>query len=175
MARGDTRGRGFRRGRGRGQALTEFAVVLPVFLMLVFGIIDLGRVIWGLDNVTNAAREGARYASVHGTAKFVPCPTGPSLSGAPAVGCTPWLPDSKEPTREATRAFLVAPGADITVTVCYFATTPCSGDTDELNVKGQRGAYVTVQIKSTMPILTGSLLGFGSFPISGTSTVLVNN
>src|SRR6187402_3204985 len=114
--------------RGRGQALTEFAVVLPVFLLLVFGIIDLGRVIWGLDNVANAAREGARYASVHGTAKFVPCPTGPNLSGSPAAGCLPWSPDSKEPTRAAARGFLVAPGTAVIVTVCYFATTPCSGN-----------------------------------------------
>ena len=164
-----------KRTRGLGQAVTEFAIVLPIFLMLVFGIIDLGRVIWGLDNVSNAAREGARYASVHGGSKFVPCPTGPSLAGAPATGCPPWSPDSKEPTRASTRGFLIAAGTGITVTVCYYATTPCTGNKDEANIKGQRGAYVRVEVKSTVPILTGSLLGLGNFSISGTSTVLVNN
>ena len=163
------------RRRERGQGLTEFAIVLPVFLLIIFGIIDLGRVVWALDNLANAAREGAHYASIHGNSKFVTCPTGPSLAGSPAAGCSAWSPDSKEPTREATRAFLVAPGAGVSVTVCYYATTPCSGDTDEAGVKNQRGAYVIVRISSSVPILTGSMLGLGDFSVSGISTVIVNN
>ena len=163
------------RRRQRGQGLTEFAIVLPVFLMLVFAIIDLGRVVWALDNLANSAREGAHYASIHGNSKFVTCPTGPGLTGTPAVGCSPWSPDSKEPTRVATRAFLVAPGTGVTVTVCYYATTPCSGNVDEAGVKNQRGAYVTVRITSTVPILTGSLVGLSNFSVSGSSTVIVNN
>jgi len=161
--------------RQRGQGLTEFAIVIPIFLMLVFSIFDLGRVVWAFDNLANSAREGAHYASLHGGSKFVLCATGPSLAGAPAAGCPAWSPDSKEPTRAATRAFLVAPGASVVVTVCYYSKTPCSGNVDEPGVKNQRGAYVTVRITSTVPILTGSLLGLGDFSVSGASTVLVNN
>jgi hypothetical protein len=165
-----------RRARSEhGQGLTEFAIVLPIFLMLVFSIMDLGRVVWALDDLANAAREGAHYAAIHGNSKFVTCPTGPSLAGTPAVGCPTWTPDSKEPTRLATRAFLVAPGAGVSVTVCYYSTTACSGNVDEAGVKNQRGAYVTVRITSTVPILTGSLLGLAPFSVSGSSTVLVNN
>jgi hypothetical protein len=159
----------------RGQGLTEFAIVLPVFLMLVFGIIDLGRVVWATDNLANAAREGSHYAAIHGNSKFVTCPTGPSLSGSPAAGCPTWTPDSKEPTRAAVRAFLWAPGTAVVVTVCYYATTPCSGNTDEAGVKHQRGAYVTVRVTSMVPILTGSLLGLSGFNVAGSSTVLINN
>jgi TadE-like protein len=159
----------------RGQALTEFAIVLPVFLMLVFAIIDLGRVVWAMDNVANAAREGARYASVHGTSKFVICPTGPGLTGTPATGCPTWTPDSKQPTRGVARGFVIAGGTNIAVGVCYYAATACVGDTDEIGIKAQRGAYVTVRITSTVPILTGKLLGLNDFTVSGTSTVLVNN
>lgn len=48
----------------RGSALVEFAIALPVLLLLVFGIVDFGRALFALNNLTNAVREGARLASV---------------------------------------------------------------------------------------------------------------
>ena len=44
----------------RGQSLVEFALLLPVFLILVMGVIDIARGYSVLQVVTNAAREGAR-------------------------------------------------------------------------------------------------------------------
>ena len=56
------------RGRSeRGQSLLEFALVLPVFLVLVFGIIDFGLGLKAWISITNAAREGARVGAVRGT------------------------------------------------------------------------------------------------------------
>jgi Flp pilus assembly protein TadG len=54
-----------RRPRSRGQGLVEFAFVLPVFLMLVMGIADLGLAVFAYNSITNAAREGARLAIVN--------------------------------------------------------------------------------------------------------------
>jgi Flp pilus assembly protein TadG len=54
-----------RRQRGRGQALVEFALVLPIFLMLLLGVFDLGRMIYMYNGVAEAARELARVTSVH--------------------------------------------------------------------------------------------------------------
>jgi hypothetical protein len=48
----------------RGQELAEFAIVLPLLLLVVFGIMDLGRLFHSLITITNAAREGARYAMI---------------------------------------------------------------------------------------------------------------
>jgi hypothetical protein len=45
----------------RGQAIVEFALVSMVFFMLVFGIIDFGRLFHSWVTVQHAAREGARY------------------------------------------------------------------------------------------------------------------
>jgi hypothetical protein len=159
----------------RGQGLAEFALVLPVFLLVVFGIIDIGRVIWATDDITNAAREGARYASVHGGSFLTVCPTGPSLTTTPAPSCPAYSPDSKEPTRAATRAFFVAAGSSTTVWVCYYTTTACSGDTDETGATNTRGSFVTVTIQSTVPVLTGTLVGLHGFTVNAHSTVLVNN
>ena len=48
----------------RGQALAEFALVLPLILFFIAGIIEFGRA-WNIKQaVTDAAREGARYAVV---------------------------------------------------------------------------------------------------------------
>lgn len=48
----------------RGQSLVEFALVLPLLLLLVFTFLDLGRAVYYYSAVGNAVREGARYASV---------------------------------------------------------------------------------------------------------------
>ena len=48
----------------RGQALVEFALILPIFLILLFGIIDFGRYVYTANSLNNAAREGARIGSV---------------------------------------------------------------------------------------------------------------
>jgi hypothetical protein len=161
----------------RGQGLAEFAIVLPVFLLIVFGAIDLGRVIWATDDITNAAREGARYASIHGGSGVTNtlCPIGPGLSGTPQPSCPAWSPDSKEPARVATRAYFVAAGGNTTVQVCYYTTTACSGDTDQSGATNARGTYVTVTVQATVPILTGTLLGLQGFTVNAHSTVLVNN
>jgi len=60
------RGRTTRHGRpGRGQALVEFALIIPIFLVIMVGIFDLGRAVFAYNTLTNAAREGARIAIVN--------------------------------------------------------------------------------------------------------------
>ena len=54
-----------RRGEG-GQALAEFALVSLIFFMLIFGMIDIGRAVWHYNTLSQATREGTRYAIVHG-------------------------------------------------------------------------------------------------------------
>jgi hypothetical protein len=142
---------------------------------MVFAIVDMARVVWAYDTLGNAAREGARYASVHGGWQLTTCPTGPGLTGSPAVGCPTWTPDSKEPTRIATRNFLVDPGTSVTVYVCYYTTNACTNNADETNASNGRGEFVTVKVTSRVNLITPALLGFTGFDVSGTSTVIVNN
>lgn len=49
----------------KGQALVEFALVLPLLLTLLCGIIDFGWLYYNQITLNNAAREGARYAVIH--------------------------------------------------------------------------------------------------------------
>lgn len=52
-----------RSDRRRGQALVEFALVVPLFLLLLAGMIDFGLGLNASITVTNAAREGARLGT----------------------------------------------------------------------------------------------------------------
>jgi hypothetical protein len=53
----------------KAQSLIEFALILPLFMLIILGIFDFGRAIYASSAVHNAAREGARYGAVH------PCDT----------------------------------------------------------------------------------------------------
>jgi Flp pilus assembly protein TadG len=51
-----------RRSNRRGASAVEFAIVAPVFFLLIFGMIEYGRLVMVQQILTNAAREGARRA-----------------------------------------------------------------------------------------------------------------
>jgi len=51
-----------RQARRLGQSLVEFALVGPMILLVVFGVVDFGRAYFHQNQLTNAAREGARLA-----------------------------------------------------------------------------------------------------------------
>lgn len=63
MSREPHRNGGFR--GARGQSLVEFALLFPVLILLLFGIVDLGRGVYAYNTVDNAARQGARVAAVN--------------------------------------------------------------------------------------------------------------
>lgn len=50
--------------RQEGQSLVEFALILPVFLILLFGVVEFGLLLYNQHVITNASREGARYGIV---------------------------------------------------------------------------------------------------------------
>jgi len=60
-------GKRIKRSWRRGAALVEFAVIAPIFLTLVGGMIELGRAIVVAQILTNASREGARVAGYNTT------------------------------------------------------------------------------------------------------------
>jgi Flp pilus assembly protein TadG len=50
---------------GSGQGLVEFALVFPLIVLILFGILDLGRAVYAYNTIANAARQGARVAAVN--------------------------------------------------------------------------------------------------------------
>jgi hypothetical protein len=80
-----------RRREWPGQAMVEFALILPLFLMVLMGVIVLGIVVFYNQQLTNAAREAARFAAVHSATAQCPVvghldPAGSGFNGTDADG-----------------------------------------------------------------------------------------
>ena len=52
------------RSQDRGQAFVEFALIVPIFVLLLIGVFDVGRVVFASNDASHAARDAARLASV---------------------------------------------------------------------------------------------------------------
>lgn len=163
-----------RRSLQAGQALVETALVLPIFLACLLGVVDMGRAVWATTSLAAAAREAARYAIVHGGSASNTCPVGPAAPDAtiPAASAScPYPSPSKQSIIDAATAAAIAGGSNVTVTVCY--GSGCSGNTDTTN--NARGQTVTVVVTSTVNLIVPALIGQSSFNLSGSSTMIVNH
>lgn len=130
------------RNSQRSQALIEFALVSPVLLLLLFGIIDIGRAIFYYDTLNHAAREGARAAvrasnqlptnndvlnavtsQMQGVPVTAPCPQGP-VTGATPPANSAWLyiTEPSPPTTVESSPPPNAPGGEYSA----IASGPCS-------------------------------------------------
>jgi Flp pilus assembly protein TadG len=168
------------RHRTRGQSLVEFALVFPIFLAILIGMVDVGRAVWANNAVANAAREAARYAIVHGGSKTNPCPVGPPVTSGdnrteipPASATCPYPSPSKEGIYQAALSFATAAGFPVTVEVCY--GDGCSGDTDAQDATNARGTPVTVRVASIVPMIVPQLVGIDQIDVDATSTMLVSH
>lgn len=139
-----------RRRREYGQSMVELALVLPIFLMLVFGVLDLSRVVWANSALAHASREAARFAIVQ------------AVTDA----------STKDVIRARALEQAIAGGEGLTVEVCY--GLGCTGNTDALGAGSERGTPITVTVRGSVSATTGALFGFGTIDVSGTTTMLVN-
>jgi Flp pilus assembly protein TadG len=92
-----------RKDGDRGAAAVEFALVLPILLLLVFGIIDFGRALNAQLTITQAAREGVRLAALGYPAAEVQAradAAAPELSGV-SVTIAASCPPGAGPTADA--------------------------------------------------------------------------
>jgi Flp pilus assembly protein TadG len=135
-----------RRGE-RGQAFVEFALILPVFVVLVFAVIDFGNVFSKYVSVTNAAREGARYgitasSDTSGIQTRVQNTSG--FSGSELSNMT--VSSSCSPSCNS--------GNDVVVTVTYHYTliTPLAGLLNLLPGHSTLNSTITVTSTATMRI-----------------------
>jgi Flp pilus assembly protein TadG len=163
--------------RSRGQALVEFSLILPVFLLMLMGIVDVGRAIWAQNSLASAAREGARFAIVHGGTASNPCPVGPPVAGVTqtitASSACPYPSPSTQAIKDAVIAAANAGGTSLAVTVCY--GKGCTGDTNLAGATNARGTEVTVGVTSRINLLTPAILGMSGFGVSSTTTMVVNH
>lgn len=165
-----------RRRKQRGQAMVEFALIFPIFILLLVGLFDLGRVIWVNDTLATASREAARYAIVHGAKSS--CPAGPGAVVVVDPITCPFTTPSRQAIKDVAQQWAAGTSADVTVSVCYGVVATCTGDVDQVIAPAPintRGTPVTVTVHSTVGLSLPSLVGFSGFDLYATSTMLVNH
>lgn len=72
----------------KGGSMVELALLLPLLLLILAGIADLGRAFHDYIIITNVAREGARYASLHANLSFLADTQQAAIDEAQASGIT---------------------------------------------------------------------------------------
>jgi hypothetical protein len=135
---------------GRGQALVEFALVAPLFFLLLFAIIDFGRYVYYVQVLNNAAREGARYAIVHGP------------EGIPSTGPPDDLNGAAVEARVRTFLVGVIDGGALTIRPTWPQGTNARGNTVRVEVE--------YEFHSVMP-----LVPLPTIDVRGESTLVINN
>ena len=159
------------RERGRGQALAEFALIVPIFLILALIMVDFARGIYTYAVISNAAREGARYAIVHGVLSAADNP--------PASG--PGTADPNGSINVVPAAIANAIGVDpsrLRVGVCwgYRCTVPadCSAGTNTAS-NPIADVPVTVRTCYDFQAITASFIRSATLRLSAESTLTVTH
>jgi hypothetical protein len=139
--------------RERGQSLVEFALILPVFMLLVFGILDGGRAILTYNQVAQGTRNVARVASVSCFSTPTRCST---ASGTPigdemaeqvgALGPVTWAlacidPVTNTTVQNCTAGDIVRVHADVTVALITPLIAQALGGT--MNVESTSEATIS--------------------------------
>lgn len=116
--------------RSHGQSLVEFALVIPLFLLLLFALIDMGRLVYINNAISEGAREGTRWGSVQTNVLTL------NAAGRTAVGT------------HASNSLAAVPNPTVTVTCqdkldASLKATTC-----------QKGDILVVQVASPVSMLT---------------------
>ena len=156
-----------RRAGSRGQSLAETALILPIFLLLLMGLIDVGRAVFAYSTAGEAARQAARVAAVNQLPDSLACdqsrPVETSSSATAhwsALQCAIAAGKSIGVTAsDVTVSYATPSGSTL---VCQTVTTM------SVNV----GCYATVTVTTTWSPITPIVAGIlGPIQLSSTSTM----
>ncbi|MBI2762163.1 MAG: pilus assembly protein [Chloroflexi bacterium] len=118
-----------RRDRSLGQSLVEFALILPVFLVIISVALDLGRLAYARVTIANVAREASFQAAQTPTSYQAGQPCSTSNPDANLVICRGVL--------ESTGSIVTVTPADITLTCSPSCATGTMGTTVTVKATGQ--------------------------------------
>jgi Flp pilus assembly protein TadG len=162
----------------------EFALVAPIFVLLLFSIIEFGRAIYVVEMLNNAAREGARYAIVHG-ANSTQGPSGPYPATYPTTN--PYDPTGAYVVARVKQFAIAIPDSnpgDFVVTVKWCdadggvdsdrSTCPDTNSVGQGDGSNDRNEEVKVEVTYTFRPLVG-IVPLPTFTLTGGSTLVINN
>lgn len=163
------------RGRRRGQGLVEFALVLPIFLLLIFGVIDGGRYVYVNSTLSNAAREGARLGSVEASWRGSADPSCGNAGGPVCPASNAIL--IQHITAAANRQMAPFGAVDNVYLRCVAAngTPPTGRWTGATCTSNASGGFLSIRVTFTWSAMTpmvGNVMG--DITSSASATVFIN-
>lgn len=172
-----------RRDRSRGQSMVELALVLPLFLLMLFGLVDMGRLVYASTTMSQAAREAARVASVE--AYWIGS-TDPSCNQPGGPTCPANEAAMRANVAAAANGMMEPFGAISAANVHIACTAPTASppagqwtsptnNCGSATVRKGSGARVSVRIQMNFQPITPIIGGFfASLDLSGSATMTIN-
>jgi Flp pilus assembly protein TadG len=143
-----------RRFRRRGQAMVEYALVLPVFFMLTIGVVDFCRAVYAYNTVSFLARDGARYG-------VAPSNSTSAIDSYVSSRCTSMLSNSCYTPPSPSPLPANAAGISVSRGTCGSTTSP---------------VVVTVTYEfQAATLMIANLWGGGTLPLQATSQMYVES
>ena len=141
-----------RHRRSRGQSLAEFAIVFPVLMLIIGGIIQFGIIFWGQNTLNQVARDTGRWAA---TQLF--CVAGTGTSEVNVVGTANAIANNSSLIgKDAAWT-----GTNVVVSWAVIGTgTPCPP------TNNQQTAWVRIKLNHTVPIFFPFVPGNGNISTS---------
>ncbi|MCM0612005.1 pilus assembly protein [Marinobacter sediminum] len=138
----------------RGSALVEFAILLPILLILAFGITELGRALYQKNILGKSVESGVRYLARGYDAIDDDCSTGSTWAGAQASATNLVVYGNEAGTGNALLPGLDAGGVSFSV-----ESRPIAGASDACVVMGSAAAeFDAIFGKSVIPFMEENLI-----------------
>lgn len=128
-----------------GQSLTEFALMLPLLIVVLLGVLEVAHIYQAYVTITNAAREGARYGITDPT----------DTSGI------------KSRTMQEASSEIVLNADDISIS--------CPDATGGNCANATTGTRITITVRYVYDFITTYLFGVGQMTISNYATMAITN
>jgi Flp pilus assembly protein TadG len=137
----------------------EFALIVPLLLLLICGVIDFGRVLNVYVGLTDAVREGARYSVLNsGSSSVIACSYTARAGPVTSSACWPIISDAMAVAPQTTPDHITA----FSMSYSHYGTNDGSG--------GTLAAHVAIQYRF-QPI-TSLVIGGATISLSVSSTYL---
>lgn len=176
---------GRNRSSSRGQTLVEFALVLPIFAVMLFGLFDTARYVYMNSVVSQAAREGARLAAVEaswlgstdpscGTTGGPVCPATATALKADVLAAVNRMVAPFGPISPDNLYISCDPSTGSPPTGNWTSGTTCTGTVGTTAGTGAPGSFISVRVVLPFTPFTPGLSQLGTFLTSGAATMVSN-
>ena len=156
----------------RGQALVEFALIIPIFILLLVGVFDVGRVVFASNDSSHAARDATRFASVSPLdCDSIYYVVQHQIQGSTSISVTVSYRAAPSPSNQNPGWANVCPAYNAATT---YDNDPATGtmSTASTAVGGEIRVSISNPVSLATPVIA-TLLG-GTITVNGSSTMNVS-